>query len=70
MLAYQLWADSLCPCGCGQERIDVLNPKTKFEVHQTTCNARLSLLEAERGAIEERGKENHPARLFSVEKKG
>lgn len=69
ILALGVYEASRCPCGCGLDAIDAQNPSVEFEISQSTCNARLALLEAQRGANEHRGSENAPARLWRIEKR-
>jgi hypothetical protein len=66
VLALAYYRATLCSCGCGHSSLDAENPEANFVVEQTTCNARLTLLEAQRGANEKRGPENAPARLWRV----
>lgn len=68
-LALTLFRDRLCPCGCGQPAGLTLVPEDEgpgWTVQQTTCTARLALLESQRAAVENRGTDNAPARLWAV----
>lgn len=72
-LALAAYRGSLCPCGCGRMARQTLIPEDQgpvWQVEQTTCTARLALLEAQRGAAEKRGAENAPARLWSIRPRG
>jgi hypothetical protein len=62
--------NSICPCGCGHPAAETLKPEAQgpvFVPAQTVCQARMRLLESQRGVAEERGIENAPARLWSIE---
>lgn len=68
-LALAAFRQRLCPCGCGQPASLTLIPEVDgpgWVVEQSTCTARLALLEHQRAAAEKRGTENEPARLWSV----
>ena len=72
VLALAEYRASLCPCGCGFPAADTTAPEATgpvFVVGRSTCNARLALLEAQRGA--DAGKPaspNAPARLWTIRK--
>lgn len=69
LLALAVYRNRRCPCGCGQPAALTLTPEEQgpgWAVEQTTCTARLALLESQRAASEARGTENAPARLWLV----
>lgn len=71
-LALAEYRAGLCPCGCGHRLADTTAPEATgptFVPVQVTCNARMALLEAQRGAEEARGTENAPARLWAAQMK-
>jgi hypothetical protein len=62
--------NSLCPCGCGHPAVETLKPEAEgpeFVAAQTVCQARMRLLESQRAAVEKRGTQNAPARLWAIE---
>lgn len=70
LLALAEFRASLCPCGCGLPGEDTTAPEVtgpRWLIQQDTCQARIALLEAQRGATEDRGTANAPARLWSIE---
>lgn len=72
-LALALHRAGLCECGCGHLRDDVTSPEKAggWRAEQYgTCNARMEVLAAQRSAADQRGTDNAPARLFSVQWKG
>jgi hypothetical protein len=66
-LALSLYRERPCPCGCGQPAALTLIPEADgpgWEITETTCTARLALLEAQSGVAEKR---KYPqASLWSV----
>ncbi len=72
MLALAHYRSSKCPCGCGHSMADTTSQEEggpQFVASRVTCRARLALLEAQRGAAEDSGTDNAPARLWQVEKR-
>jgi len=68
-LALALYRERPCPCGCGNPAELTLIPEEagpQWVVEETTCTARLALLEAQRGVREKRGPNALDAGLWSV----
>jgi hypothetical protein len=68
LLALQLYRDGLCPA-CGRPLEVCTAPEetgAKFDVSWQVCNATRTLLEAQRGAYEDKQHPNAPAHLWGT----
>lgn len=70
VLAYQLFKDLLCPCGCGQKTEDSLSSEVsgpQFRARRVACRARMAIIDAQDAANQDQNP-YAAARLWTVDK--